>query len=509
MLTLVTGGEMREIEADLEQSGISIEELISRAGAAVAGTISRVAPVGHVLVLVGPGNNGSDGLTAAELLRSAGRNVLVYVFRRTGSGEYSGDITNAGDDPGGDKLAQLISNSSVVVDALLGTGQSRAPDGALAVIIAVVNGRASGKKVLAVDVPTGVDASNGAVPTEAIHATLTLCLGFAKRGVALFPGAAYAGAVEVAPIGMAPKLAEDISVFRPDDADIAALLPQRKPEANKGASGRMLFLGGSRDFIGAPMLCAMAAYRTGAGLVEVAVPASIVNPVASHALEPIYHPLKEEEGKLSVDSLSGLGESLTRARGVVIGPGMAMSPGTVLFVRSILEKCSGAESSPLLVDADALNALTSIDQWWKYKAPAVVTPHPGEMARLTGLTIEEIQGDRVGVATRYAEHWRTIVVLKGAGTVIASPQGKVVINPTGGPNLATAGTGDVLSGMIGSLLAQGGNPWDAAVAGVYLHGRAGDLLRAKKGDVGTVASDLIEHLPAARLSVFEKSEDET
>jgi NAD(P)H-hydrate epimerase len=330
-------------------------------------------------------------------------------------------------------------------------------------------------------------------------------MGAAKLGVVTYPGAAHAGMVTVADIGIPQDLLEDVRVWRPEPPDIATLLPTRSQESNKGSSGRLEVIAGSRDFSGAPVMCSMAAYRAGAGLVEIATPGSVQPTVAAHVLEPVFRPLPETDGSVNREALEPADAGLAKAKGCVVGPGLGLTDGTIEFMQELLHLIK-ERHVPCVVDADGLNALSKTDDWWQAGGELVLTPHPGEMSRLTHVSIEEIQQDRMGIAREHAGKWQCVVVLKGAGTVVAAPDGEAVINPTGGPNLATAGTGDVLSGIIGAMLVQGLTPFHAAVCGVYLHGHAGDLLRSELGDIGTLAGDLVDALPDARLSILEQAE---
>jgi NAD(P)H-hydrate epimerase len=237
-------------------------------------------------------------------------------------------------------------------------------------------------------------------------------------------------------------------------------------------------------------------------LVEVAVPESVQNGVAAHSREAIFLTLGESNGQIAPEAAQTIAEACEKATAMVFGPGMGLSDGTVDLTHRLLGKVQGAHLKGAVFDADALNALSRIDRWWETEAPLVLTPHPGEMSRLTGIPVAEIQQNRVAVCRERAERWGKTVVLKGAGTIIASPGRDLAVNPTGGPNMATAGAGDVLSGIIGSLLSQGLEPHAAAVAGVYWHGRAGDILRKEHGDAGTLAGDIAEALPAGRLSIL-------
>ena len=506
-MKILTGDEMRRIEDTMVQRGTPLDALMRRAGTAVGKRAQSLARGELTLILTGPGNNGGDGLVAATYLAEAGDPAVVYTFRRTDTMDFDGLVIAAEEDTDQARLTHLMRSSRVVVDALLGIGQTRPPEGTLATILrcADENVRA-GTTRLAVDIPTGVDTDTGAVAGVAFRADHTLCMSFLKRGVVLHPGAEYAGFVEVVDIGIPPDLAGAVAVSQPSDADVARLLPQRRPDSNKGTYGRLVIIGGSRNFLGAPALAALAAYRIGAGLVELAVTPYVQQSVAAHLLEPVFSPLPEDDGKISTDALPLIAHLLERASACVFGPGMGLSDGTILLTRQVLDAMASSGIRGAVVDADALNALARVPDWWHVDVPLVLTPHPGEMARRTGEEIKTIQSDRIGTARRYAEKWNKTVVLNGTRTVVAAPSGEIVLNPTGGPNLATAGTGDVLSGAIGGLLAQGCTPFDAAVVGAYLHGRAGDIRRSEYGDAGTVAGDVAMSLPAARLSVLQAEE---
>jgi NAD(P)H-hydrate epimerase len=497
---------MRDIEQATFKRGTSVEVLMQAAGARVAELVARLAAGRPVLVLAGPGNNGGDGAVAAHVLAERGFHVSLYTFKRGQVEPFAGAVIRDDEDPSREKLRALCSDAGAVVDALLGTGQNRPPDPPLSSILAAVrDSRASDSVAIAVDVPTGVDADTGAVLGMCFDADRTICMAAAKLGVVTYPGAAHTGIVTVADIGIPQDLLEAIRVWQPEPSDIAKLLPTRSEESNKGSSGRLEVIAGSRDFSGAPVMCSMAAYRAGAGLVEIATPQSVHPTVAAHVVEPVFRPLPEADGSLNREALEPVSVALEKAKACVAGPGLGLTDGTVDFVRGLLHLTS-ERHIPCLIDADGLNSVSKIDQWWPIASDLVLTPHPGEMSRLTRISIEEIQQDRLGVAREHAEKWQCVVVLKGAGTVVAAPDGEAVINPTGGPNLATAGTGDVLSGIIGAMLVQGLSPFHAAVCGVYLHGHAGDLLRSELGDIGTLASDLVDALPDARLSILEQAE---
>jgi NAD(P)H-hydrate epimerase len=497
---------MRRIESEAERCGLASEALIQAAGSALAEVAHEVALAGPLVVLVGPGNNGSDGLVAARRLTEMGRAVGVYTFRRDAADRYEGRITRAEEDADQSELRRMLACAGLAIDALLGTGQSRPPAGVLASIVDRVNeAHGRGLRVLAADVPTGTNADTGAVQGTAIRSDTTLCMGAAKRGLFQYPAAEHAGRVRVAVVGIPQDLYAKVLVHLTRPGDVAAVFPKRDRNGSKGSSGRLLFVGGSRSYCGAPAMVSAGAYRIGAGLVEIATPGSIVPAVAAHATEPIFLPLQECDGRIDPGSAGHISTAMEKAKAVAFGPGMGLSAETVEVTRVMLAGLHGT-SVPAVIDADGLNALSKIDAWWTTGINAVLTPHPGEMARLTGMSIDAIQSDRIETAIRFAGEWGVVVVLKGAGTVIANPDGTAWVNDTGGPNLATAGTGDVLTGVIGGLLAQGCPPTRAAFAGVYLHGLAGQMVSEKFGDAGTAASDIPPMIPLARQFVVMQRE---
>lgn len=375
----------------------------------------------------------------------------------------------------------------------------------MAEVISAVN--AANVPVIAADIPTGVNPDTGAVSGVAVRGTMTLAFGFAKVGDVVYPGAGHAGKLEVAPLGIPRSLAAHVRLAVTGSDEVASMLPRRLADSNKGTYGRVLVVGGSRDYPSAPGLTSIAALRAGAGLAEAAVLPLSQQVIAAHALEPIYLLMPEEDGHVAAGSSANLAPGLGGADCLVAGPGLGRSAEAVSLIHDILAFPRDIFSGPMLIDADGLNALSRLDDWWEGRHDLVLTPHPGEMARLTRLTIDQVQADRIGVARTYAARWNAVVVLKGAGTVVARPDGQARINPTGGPNLATGGTGDVLSGIVGGLLAQGTDRWAATVAGTYLHGLAGDRLAQRHGDSGTLAGDLLSEIPLARRALLDRGDD--
>lgn len=498
-MKVVSAGEMRVIEQRAAAGGTPIAELANRAGRALADAVWQHWPGRECLILAGPGNNGADGEIAASSLRHSGATVTAYTLGRTQAPDGREPALTAEEDAGLDLLRSLLDRGPVVVDCLLGTGASRPPQGLLADVIRAVND--ARVPVLAADIPTGVDPDTGAVLTVATRAERTLTFGFPKVGTVVYPGAEYAGCVEVVSLGIASDYASDIALELTSRPEVAQMLPRRVPDSNKGTYGTVLVIGGSTDFPGAPGLTSIAALRAGAGLAHAVVLPLSQRVIAAHALEPVYSVVEAEGSRLGPGALPAITKALSGCDSVVMGPGMGVSDGTGQVTQQVVLMLRGAGSISGVVDADALNVLAKVPEWWTRAPELVLTPHPGEMSRLTGRTISDVQSDRVGIAREFAALWGSVVVLKGARTVIADPEGRTRINPTGGPNLATAGTGDVLSGIIGGLLAQKMSPWESAVSGVYIHGLAGDRLMQTQGDAGTLAGDLLNHIPRARVAV--------
>ena len=494
MKPLLTAEEMRACEADAERAGTSTRELMERAGRALADTaLQLAAPEGRFAILCGPGNNGGDGLVAARHLAQAGRQVLVVLLADPGN--LKGDpranleVLQA---MGGSTSVSLDGFSpypgDVAVDALLGTGLNRAPEGPIAdAIHALWKWRALGVRVVSADLPSGLASDTGVPFRPCVQADATVAFGALKVGEALEPGATLSGELRVADIGLAP---DDAPVELMEEDDARGCLPERRAEGHKGTYGHLLIVAGSRGKSGAGALAGMAALRSGVGLCTVATPDDALSDVLGHAPELMGVGLDPEK-PLGPVHLEALLEAAEGKDALVIGPGIARGKKTHQLVADLLERFPG----PVLLDADALNALAGrLEVLRSAQGPLVLTPHPGEMARLTGLPVAEIQANRVAVARDFARAHRVVLVLKGARTVVALPDGRARVNPTGHPGMATGGSGDVLSGVCGALLAQGLLPGDAASTAVYAHGLAGDLEEELRGQLGLVASDLLSGL---------------
>jgi len=492
----------------IQERGVASLDLMERAGAAVARIVERIAPDGPVAVVCGKGNNGGDGLVVARLLRDAGREVDVMCAAPPG--EFSGDArenlkrlkgaapqllgasAESGADAGG---AGAIARAAVVVDALLGTGFEGEPRGLIAEAIDAVN--ASPAPVVSVDVPSGVAASTGVVRGQAVNAAATVTFHAAKPGLWISPGKAHAGVVETIDIGI-PRGAPGLASIGLLKASVLDVLPRRQASSTKFTSGHVLIVGGSRGLTGAPRMAAHASMRTGAGYVTACVPASLQTILASAGPpEMMSRGLADEGGALTEEGVDSVLKETERGGALALGPGLGRSDGAVAFARTLAQRAAVA----LVLDADGLNAHAGcLTELASRQAPTVLTPHAGELGRLLELDSSEIERERLRHVRAAAELAGAVVVLKGDDSLIADPAGRVAVSPGGVPALATAGTGDVLTGVIAALLAQGLDAFAAAAAGVWLHAAAGREAARRQGAAeGVVASDVIAALPAARV----------
>ena len=514
-MKLVTSAQMRDLEAGARAAGVDMDTLMANAGLAVAQEawmqLGQVAER-RILVLVGPGNNGGDGLVAARHLAEWQGAVRCYALTPRDDPQWQATVeaglscTDAASDSGFATLEAWLDDAELVIDALLGTGHARPIAGDLAEILsrlAQTRARPSGPKLVAVDLPTGLDADSGRVDPLAVEPDETVTFQVAKLGLYTQPGAAVAGSLEVVDIGIPPELGLDLPIELLERRQAKTLLPSRPADANKGTFGRVLVVAGSRQYPGAAILAASAAYRVGAGLVTLATPASLICGVVAAMPEVTYLPLPEPAGGgvPDVESLFPITQALPDYDALVVGCGLGLDPVTQLFVRTLLRHTALRDLKGIVVDADGLNALAGTEWSSQIAAPFVVTPHPGEMARLAESDVAAVQSARVDVALARAAEWRGTVVLKGANTVVASRDGRARVSEVAHAGLATAGTGDVLSGAIGGLLAQGLPPFDAASLAVYLHGDAGVRAGATMGTAGMRAGDVLAQLPLAGRSL--------
>ncbi|HZZ82967.1 MAG TPA: NAD(P)H-hydrate dehydratase [Anaeromyxobacteraceae bacterium] len=497
-MRLATAEEMRAIDrAAIDDLAVPGLALMERAGRAVAeAALALAGPGGRFLVLCGGGNNGGDGFVAARLLAAAGRLVEVYALApperlgpdaRAMREEALAKGLEPRDPPA---LARAHAGAGdVVVDAILGTGLSRAPEGALGEgIAAALRLRGAGARVLSVDVPSGLSADTGSPPGACVQADRTVTFGFLKRGLVFHPGAGLAGEVTVADIGLPPAAAARVPSRCEllTTAEARALVPRRDRDAHKGEAGRLLVIAGSPGKSGAAHLCLAGALRGGVGLTWLAAPAEVL-PFALGGLPEAMSVALAGDGPLGESDLGPLLEAAMAVDAIVAGPGIPRGGETGPLLRELLAR----SGKPAVLDADALNALADEPgDVAPLPATTVLTPHPGELARLLRSSIAEVQRDRVATAAAAAETLGCAVVLKGARTVVAAPEMVPAVVPTGNPGMATGGTGDVLAGVAGALLAGGLAPFDAARAAAFVHGRAGDLAARRLGERGLLASDL-------------------
>ncbi|HEX4466937.1 MAG TPA: NAD(P)H-hydrate dehydratase [Solirubrobacteraceae bacterium] len=502
-LTPLPGAEaMRAVDRwAIEQQGVPGLDLMERAGVGVARAVARRVPDGPVAIVCGKGNNGGDGLVVARLLRETGREVAVICIAPPDA--LDGDAAeNMRRLPGAPPLQledsaarDAIARAAVVVDAVLGTGFAGEPRDAAAEAIEAID-RADAP-VVAVDVPSGVDASSGVVAGAAVHAVATVTFHAAKPGLWIMPGKAHAGEVETIEIGVprGAPLDAQIGLISPS---VGELLPKRAGDTTKFASGQVVIAGGSRGLTGAPLMASHASMRAGAGYVIACVPASLQNVLAAAATpELMTRGLPEADGSLApAAAVAGVLEVIRPGGALALGPGLGRSDGAVTFARSLAR----AAQAPIVLDADGLNAHAGrLAELRGRTEPTVLTPHAGELARLLELDSKQIERERLRHVRAAAEQSGAVVVLKGDDTLIAKPSGEVAVSRGGSPALATAGTGDVLTGVIAALLAQRLDAFTAAAAGVWLHAAAGREAARRQGAAeGVIAGDVIEALPAAR-----------
>ena len=512
-MKVVTAAQMASIEQASERAGVSTDTLMENAGLAVARAARKelgVVAGAHIVVLVGPGKNGADGLVAARHLRRWGAEIVCCLVTRRPETDpklelarrYNVEVITHPEDA---MLQRLVRRSRLVIDAVLGTGRSRPLSGLPRdAMLLLQQSRFSPNRptLMALDLPTGVNADTGEVDPACPRFDVTVALGYPKVGLLRFPGAERAGRLQVLDIGVPPGLPEEQSVSMEmlTDGWVASHMPTRSLDSHKGTYGHALVVAGSRRYVGAAWLASQASVRTGAGLTTLASPECVYPIAAAKGAEAIHLPLPgDADGRIDASAAKVIGQSERRFSAALVGCGMGWSKGTKQFLLNLLgETRSRLAGLPILIDADGINNLSSIEGWREQiKSPLVLTPHPGEMATITGLTVPEIQAERESVAREWSERWEATLVLKGAHTVIASPGEPVRIAPFANPGLATGGTGDVLSGVIVSLLAQGLPPYIASAAGVYLHAAAARNATNRIGQAGLVASDLLDALPAA------------
>lgn len=517
-LKIARAEQMRQIDRRAIEAGIPSVALMQSAGEAFARACLEELgnPAGkRVVVVCGRGNNGGDGFVAARHLACAGAQVEVVLAGR--ADELTGDaavffaalgpmgvaVTLAADEPDV-RLAERLGHAALIGDALLGTGARGAPEGVIARLITTMN--ASDAPIVACDIPSGVAADTGRVEGTAVNALRTVTFALPKLGLLVYPGASHAGRVSIADIGIPRALlaGDDLETELTTRALVRRVLPARTQgrDINKGTFGNVLVVAGSAGMAGAATLSALSALRTGAGLVQLAVPESVLDTAALLAPEVILRPLPETSerthgGSGALDAALALAQN---ADAIALGPGMgARNPATISFVQAFVERVN----KPLIIDADGLNMIAASPAAVRARTAAtVLTPHPGEMGRLLGAGTDAVQSDRRAAAVSCAARFGVVALLKGARTLIAGPDGRLGVNRRGSSALATAGSGDVLTGVIGALLAQKLSAFDAARAGAYLHALAGEQAERDLGPAGVLAGEIRDRLPGALATVF-------
>ena len=534
MFKVVSVEGMRAIERAADAGGLTYVAMMENAGRSVAQQILQRMPEiagRRIAILVGAGNNGGDGLVVGHYLAEAGAQVAAYLVKERPADDanlarlqgHGALISVAESDQRSRVLRNLMGSADVVVDAMLGTGFRLPLEGGAKDVLAtagsVLAARESHPFVTAVDCPSGIDCDTGGAAAEALAADLTVTLGAAKTGLFAFPAAGLVGELVLGDIGLPEgfTLLAEAQVQVADKAMVRGWLAPRPKDAHKGTFGRAMIVAGSVNYPGAAALAGEAAYRVGAGLVTLAVPSLIQAMLAPQLPEATWLLLPHEMGAISEAGASVLEPELEKCEGVLLGPGFGLDGTTEAFLARLLRSetsgkpgmgfvhAGGAGHSaraalpPCVVDADGLKLLAKLEHWQELLPErTVLTPHPGEMAALMGLGKDDIQRDRVEIARQAAAGWGHVVVLKGAHTVVADPQGACVILPFATPALARAGTGDVLAGAIVGLVAQGIDPWRAAVVGAFLHGRAGELAAEMlEGTAAVMAGDVLASLPGA------------
>jgi len=506
---VVTSEKMREMDnRAIKEFGIPGVVLMENAGRGAMEKILAYYPdvVGDdVLVVCGPGNNGGDGFVVARHLANFNCNVRCCLLSAPSKLSSDAQInfkiaksmgievfefTDEGKLP---HFLDMLYGAHLVVDALFGTGLKKEVAGLHKKVIEAINN--SGSHVVSLDVPSGLNADTGRPLGVAIEADLTITFALPKVGLLIFPGVDYAGELELVDIGMPQKIYDEanIDTFLIERWQIIDLFPPRYENTHKGDYGHLFVLAGSTGFTGAATMTCESAARAGTGLVTLGIPKSL-NPILENKLlEVMTLPLPEtENGALNKDAFEIIKRACERKTAIAIGPGLGLEPSTQMLVRDVVSKMQ----LPMIIDADGLNAISAQPEVLrKRRAPTILSPHPGEMARLIGFDTQKVKDDRITVARGFAKKYGCYVVLKGARSIVATPEGKMYINPTGNPGMATGGTGDLLTGMIGGFLAEGMKPLEASLAGVYIHGACGDEAALKFGERGLLARDILNEIP--------------
>jgi NAD(P)H-hydrate epimerase len=514
-MRILNADQMREADRrTIQDIGIASLVLMENAGRQAVAAIESLYPdlaERSIAIVCGKGNNGGDGFVIARTLQQRGFDVAVFVIGS--AAEIKGDarvnleilsrigqdVVEVADEPAWELHGAEVTSHDLIVDAIFGTGLATPLSGFHQTVVADIND--AGVPIVAIDLPSGMSADTADVIGDCVDATVTVTLGAPKLPLVLPPAEMKAGEVVIADIGIPAGVIDQLEGPRIDlltRERMRALIPPRAPDAHKGDFGRVLVVAGSIGKAGAAVLCAQGAMRAGAGLVTVASPRSCQPTIAAHAAEYMTEGLDEAAdgtvGRDAVDRVLAIDADV-----IVAGPGLGRGEGVRAFARELLDRYEG----PLVLDADALNAFADEPALLvgREGRDLIITPHPGEMARLVGCSVDDLQADRIGMATDFAKRHKLYVVLKGYRTLVVTPDEKVFVNPTGSPGMATGGTGDVLAGMIGAWLAQLLDAEAACTLAVYLHGSAGELADADSGEIAMTAGDLVDHIGDAILEV--------
>ncbi len=538
-MKLVTVAEMKAIENEANERGVTYAMMMEKAGKGVAEAVHSAYSRMEVKVvtgLVGSGNNGGDTLVALCHLAGMGWEAIAYLVRSREEGdplvqslvEAGGEVLQGEQERGWKALNDCLNRSSVLLDGVLGTGIQLPLKPEIARVLGHVAAFQPLPQVVAVDCPSGVNCDTGEAAPECIPATLTVSMEAVKTGLLAFPAFKFVGNLQVVELGLPSNLenARNIRHEVVDKAWVCKELPERPLDSHKGTFGTVVIAAGSINYTGAALLSATAAYRIGAGLVRLAVPGPLHAALAGQLPEATWLLLPHEQGVISENAAEILAKNLDKVSVLLLGPGWGLEDTTASFLQRLLTQKAGHSRGaigfvtpsggnqtpaannalpPLVIDADGLKLLARISNWPEYiKTPAVLTPHPGEMAALTGLKIGEIQESRLEIASKYAREWRQVVILKGAGTVVAAPDGRIAVIPIATSALAHAGTGDVLAGMVAGLRAQGVAAFEAAAAAAWMHARAGVLAADWLGHPASVlASDVLDSIAEVLQEVSE------
>ncbi len=526
-MKLVTVSEMQAIEKEADQKGVPYATMMERAGEGISKIVQSYYGATQnpkVTALVGPGNNGGDALVALASLRQQGWEVKGYLAKTRGDEltkkvvDLGGEIIDHTSENALGKLSEWLSESHVVIDGLLGTGFELPIREPYHTILKFVKESTNSFKIVAVDCPSGINCDTGETADECLFADLTICMQAVKLGMLSFPAYQYLGNLEIVDLHLPENLDAESKVKREVATAecVRKLLPSRPLQAHKGTFGTAMIIAGSINYTGAAYLAGVAAYRIGAGLVNMAVPGPIYSALAGNFVEATWLLLPHDMGVIQAESASLIQKNLDKVTALLLGPGWGLEDTTKEFLERLLKgkstsqrKRSGigfvmmdveedtevaSQLPPIVIDADGLKLLSKIQNWQKILPEnSVLTPHPGEMAVMTDLDVKDIQANRVMIALEYSQRWGHVVVLKGALTIVAAPDGRLTIIPVANPALARAGSGDVLAGIITGLLAQGKKPFEAATAGVWIHAQAGIEAAEKIGHPASVmAGDLLE-----------------